>query len=90
MDPAASAGPALHSDGRLPLLTLLLFLLVVVVIWMFAAPGERYLNGFVALLTEPAITRGPFSFFSGRSYAAGKFQDRKVAISPVESRTHTR
>ena len=31
-------------------------------------------------MTEPAITRGPFSFFSGRSYAAGKFQEREIAI----------
>ncbi|MGH8429973.1 MAG: hypothetical protein ACREUF_06185 [Solimonas sp.] len=64
----------------MPLLTLLLFLLAVFVVWKLVATGESYLSRFAALLTEPAITRGPFSFLSGRSYAAGKFQDRKVAI----------
>jgi hypothetical protein len=31
-------------------------------------------------LTETTIRRGPFSFFSGRSYAVGKFQGRAVAV----------
>jgi hypothetical protein len=31
-------------------------------------------------LTEPTIQRGPFSFFSGRSYAIGTFHSREVAI----------
>jgi hypothetical protein len=62
------------------LLTLLLLLLVVVVGWRFVAPGEQFLPGFARLLTEPSIQRGPLSFFSGLSYATGKFQGRDVAV----------
>jgi hypothetical protein len=63
------------------LLTLLSLLAVVVVVaWKFIVPGEQFLPGFARLLTEPTIQRGAFSFFSGRSYAIGKFQDRDVAI----------
>lgn len=47
---------------------------------MFIAPGEQFVPGFARLLTEPTIQRGAFSFFSGRSYATGRFQDRDVAI----------
>ena len=54
--------------------------MVVVVVWKIAAPGEQFLPGFARLLTEPRIQRGPFSFFSGRSYAVGKFQGREVAV----------
>jgi hypothetical protein len=61
-------------------LTLLLLLVVVVVAWKFIAPGEQFLPGFARLLTEPSIQRGPFGFFSGRSYATGKFHDRAVAF----------
>jgi hypothetical protein len=32
------------------------------------------------LLTDPVIKRGPFSLFSGRSYATGRFQGREVAL----------
>jgi hypothetical protein len=62
------------------LLTLLLLLVVVVVVWKFIAPGEQFLPGFARLLTAPTIQRGAFSFFSGRSYAIGKLQDRDVAV----------
>ena len=44
------------------------------------AAGEHFLPGFARLLTEPTITRGTFSIFSGRSYATGTFQRRDVAI----------
>ena len=62
------------------LLTLLLLLVVVVLVWKFIAPGEQFLPGFARLLTAPTIQRGAFSFFSGRSYAIGKLQDRDVAV----------
>ena len=62
------------------MLSLVLLLVVAFVVWKLAAPGAGYLSGFTSLLTEPAITRGPFSFFSGRSYAAGKFKGREVAV----------
>jgi hypothetical protein len=54
--------------------------IVGVLVWKFVAPGERFLPGFAHLLTEPTIQRGTFSFFSGRSYARGRFQGRDVAI----------
>ena len=44
------------------------------------ASGEHFLPGFARLLTAPAITRGTFSVFSGRSYTTGTFQGREVAI----------
>lgn len=50
------------------------------VIWRFNAPGGRFLPGFARLLTAPTIQRGPFSFFSGRSYATGRFRDREAVI----------
>jgi len=71
-------GPVLRR--RRTLLTLLLFLVVVVVAWKFIAPGDQFLPGFARLLTESTIQRGAFSFFSGRSYAIGKFRDRDVAV----------
>ena len=59
-------------------------LLVVIAIgalaWVFIAPGQRFLPAFTRLLSEPTIQRGAFSFFSGRSYATGKFEGRDVAI----------
>ena len=62
------------------MVALLLLLLAVVVAWKLVAPGREFLAGFARLLTEPSIQRGPFGFFSGRSYATGKFQDRDVAV----------
>jgi hypothetical protein len=62
------------------LLTLLLLVIVVVVVWRLAAPGERFLPEFARLLTAPRIERGLMSFFSGRSYATGRFQERDVAV----------
>ena len=49
-------------------------------IWMIAAPGARFLPEFARLLSAPRIERGPFSFFSGRSYVRGAFQGREVAV----------
>ena len=58
-----------------------LFLIVIgVVVWMFLAPGQQFLPAFAQLLTSPTIKGGPFSLFSGRSYATGQFQGRDVAI----------
>ena len=59
---------------------LLVLAIVVLVVWKLAARGEQFLPGLSRLLTEPRIQRGPFSFFSGRSYAVGKFQGRDVAV----------
>ena len=49
-------------------------------VWTLAAPGERFLPAFARLLAAPAIQRGVFSFFSGRSYVTGKVHDRDVAV----------
>lgn len=62
------------------MITPLLLIVVVAVVLILIAPGERFLTGFTPLLAEPAIQRGPLSFFSGRSYATGRFEDRRVAI----------
>jgi hypothetical protein len=62
------------------LIALLTLLLAVFVVWKFVAPGEQFLPGFARLLSAPTIQRGALSFFSGRSYALGKFQGRDVAI----------
>jgi len=56
------------------------FVIVGVVAWKFIAPEQQFLPKFARLLAEPTIQRGPFSFFSGRSYATGRFQGRDVAI----------
>ena len=61
-------------------LGLLLLLLVGVIAWKLAVPGEEFLSGFARLLTDPQIKRGAFSFFSGRSYATGRWQGRQVAL----------
>jgi hypothetical protein len=58
----------------------LLLLVVGVVIWKFVAPGEQFLPGFANLLTDRRIDRHALSFFSGRSYATGRFQGREVAV----------
>ena len=50
------------------------------VVWRVLASGQQFLPEFSRLLTSPAIERSPFSFFSGRSYATGRFGDRDVAI----------
>jgi hypothetical protein len=67
---------AVNITRRLFLLGPLLFLAVIVIAWKFMAPSEHFLTGFARLLTAPAITRGTFSVFSGRSYATGTFQGR--------------
>ena len=59
---------------------LLVLAILVVVVWKLAARGRQFLPDFSRLLNEPRIQRGPFSFFSGRSYAVGKFQGRDVAV----------
>ena len=58
----------------------LVLVLVVAIVWVFAAPGVRFLPAFANLLTEPVIQRSALSFFSGRSYLSGRFQDRDVAV----------
>ena len=47
---------------------------------MLAAPGRQFLGQYVRLLTTPAVQQGPWSFFSGRSYATGRYRDRDVAV----------
>ena len=39
-----------------------------------------FLHAFAELLTGATIQRGPFAFFSGRSYATGRFEGREVAV----------
>jgi hypothetical protein len=51
-----------------------------VVVWKLNVTGEPFLPSIARLLTSPTIQRGPFSFFSGRSYASGTFHERDVAI----------
>ena len=77
---SGAADKAVHVRRRLFLLGPLLFLAVIVIAWKFMASGEHFLTGFARLLTEPTITRGAFSVFSGRSYATGTLQGRDVAI----------
>ena len=62
------------------MLALLLLIIVGAVAWKLVAQGEQFLPGFTRLLTEPRIQRGAFSFFSGRSYALGRFKGRDVAV----------
>lgn len=62
------------------MITPLLLAVVAAVAWKLMAPGERFLPGFVGLLAETRIDRSPFSFFSGRSLAAGRFRNREVAV----------
>lgn len=59
---------------------LLLLLIAGGVVWKLNSPGGLFLPSFARLLTAPTIQRGPFSFFSGRSYALGKFRERDVVI----------
>jgi hypothetical protein len=58
----------------------LLFLPVAAWLWALNAPGQRFLPLLARLLTQPAVQAGPFSFFSGRSYASGTFGGRDVAL----------
>ncbi|MEO6212362.1 MAG: hypothetical protein ABIP65_01925 [Vicinamibacterales bacterium] len=57
------------------------------IVWKLIAPGGQFLSRFARLLTGPDIQRGAFSFFSGRSYATGRFQDRDVAVRLQLKRT---
>ena len=60
---------------------LLLSLIVVgFLVWILNAPGQAFLPAFARLLEGPAIQRSPFSFFSGLSYATGRFRGREVAL----------
>lgn len=45
---------------------------------MLIAPGERFLDGFIGLLADARVKRGPFSFLSGRSYVSGLYHGRDV------------
>jgi hypothetical protein len=58
----------------------LLLLIVGVITWRLVAPGAQFLPGFARLLTEPRVERTALSFFSGRSYATGRFQGREVVL----------
>jgi hypothetical protein len=58
----------------------LLFIIVGAVVWRLAISEPQFVGAFASLLTAPTVKRGPFSYFSGRSYAAGQFRGRDVAI----------
>ena len=58
------------------------FLLIIAgaIVWRLALAEPQFLSGFAGLLTAPTLKRGPFSYLSGRSYAAGAFRGREVAV----------
>ena len=58
----------------------LLLVVVGVIIWKVIAPGQQFLPGLASLLNDRRIDRHALSFFSGRSYATGRFHGREVAI----------
>lgn len=58
----------------------LLLIVAGVAVWLFIAPGQRFLPAFARLLASPTLKQSPFSFFSGRSYVTGQFGGRDVAI----------
>jgi hypothetical protein len=58
----------------------LILVIVALAVWMLAAPGNRFVNDFAALLTNPVLERNAFSFFSGRSYLTGAYANREVAV----------
>lgn len=65
------------------------FLLLVVVgfvVWTLMAPGRAFLPAFARLLEAPFIQQSPLSFFSGRSYATGRFGGRDVAVRLQQKR----
>ena len=50
------------------------------------APGRAFLPAFARLFTEPVLQQSPLSFFSGRSYATGRFGGREVAVRLQQKR----
>jgi hypothetical protein len=58
----------------------LLFVVAGVALWLFIAPGLRFLPALARLLTSPQLEHNPFSVFTGRSYVTGQFQGRDVAV----------
>jgi hypothetical protein len=72
--------------GVVVMLPLLLLVVVGLVVWMFMAPGRAFLPAFARLLEAPVIQQSPLSFFSGRSYATGRFGGREVAIRLQQKR----
>ncbi len=58
----------------------LLLLVLGVIAWKLIAPGQQFLPGLANLLTDRRIDRHALSFFSGRSYATGRFQGRDVVV----------
>ena len=58
----------------------LMLIVVGVVAWTLLAPAQQFLPAFARLLTTPTIKQGVLGFLSGRSYAAGQFGGRDVAI----------
>jgi hypothetical protein len=57
-----------------------LLLLIVVVVWVLAAPGTQFLSKFSRLLDQPRIESGHFSVLSGQSSLRGQFGGREVAV----------
>lgn len=64
----------------------LLLIVVGFVVWTLMAPGRAFLPAFAQLLTEPVLQQSPLSFFSGRSYATGRFGGREVALRLQQKR----
>lgn len=64
----------------------LMLIVVGVVAWTLLAPAQQFLPAFARLLTAPSIKQGPLSFLSGRSYVAGQFGGRDVAIRLQQKR----
>ena len=58
----------------------LIALTIGVVVWKLVASGQTFVPAFAGLLSGATVKRGPFSVFSGRSYATGQFRGRDVAI----------
>jgi len=63
-----------------PLIQLLLIAILLVVASRLIFRGERFLDQFARLLSEPTIQRGRFSFLTGRSYVSGHYEERDVAV----------
>jgi hypothetical protein len=64
----------------------LILIIVALTVWMLAAPGNRFLQGFSSLVTNPAEQRSAFSFFTGRSFLSGTYAGREIAIRLQQKR----
>ena len=65
----------------------LMLIVIGVVGWMFVAPTVQFLPAFSRMLTAPTVKQGLFGFLSGRSYAAGQFGGRDVAVRLQQRRS---